>query len=370
MTIHLVSFDIPYPPIYGGIIDIYNKIISFKKHGVKVHLHCFQYNDKKESNILNSLCDQVDYYPRKSFFKSFYKSVPYIIDSRQSEELLSKLIEDDYPILFEGLHTCFYLNHPSLKNHRKVVWMHNIESDYYHHLGEAEKNIFSKIYFSTESKKLKEYESILSYADAIVGVSRNDAAYYQEKYKKGHYIPAFHRNSDVLSKEGRGTYLLYHGSLDVVENHQAAMWLIEKVASKLDIPFIIAGKNPKSSLKDSIKKYPHISLKENTSFEEMDQLIADAHIHLLPTFQDTGIKHKLLNALYNGRFVVANDKMVANTGLESLCIVHNTSEEIIHAIQLLMDRPFDSTQIERRKSILMDEFNNDINIFKLIALLK
>ena len=33
-TLHLVSFDVPYPPDYGGVIDVYNKIKTLYQVGV------------------------------------------------------------------------------------------------------------------------------------------------------------------------------------------------------------------------------------------------------------------------------------------------------------------------------------------------
>ena len=74
-------------------------------------------------------------------------------------------------------------------------------------------------------------------------------------------------------------------------------------------------------LKEAIKKNKNIQLKENISIEEIYSLIQNAQINILPTFQATGIKLKLLSALYTGRHCIVNSPMVANTGLESLCHV-------------------------------------------------
>ena len=41
--LHLISFDVPFPANYGGVIDVFHKINSLHKIGVKVILHCFQY---------------------------------------------------------------------------------------------------------------------------------------------------------------------------------------------------------------------------------------------------------------------------------------------------------------------------------------
>jgi len=36
--LHIVSFDVPAPPSYGGVIDVYYKARALADLGVKVHL--------------------------------------------------------------------------------------------------------------------------------------------------------------------------------------------------------------------------------------------------------------------------------------------------------------------------------------------
>ena len=45
--LHLISFDVPFPANYGGVIDVFYKINSLHKIGIQVILHCFQYGREK-----------------------------------------------------------------------------------------------------------------------------------------------------------------------------------------------------------------------------------------------------------------------------------------------------------------------------------
>jgi hypothetical protein len=363
--LHIISFDIPDPPIYGGIIDVYYKIKSLHNLGYDITLHCFQYNQKAESSTLNQFCKQVIYYPRKKAYKVFFSTMPYIVSSRSNDELLSNLIEDNDPIIFEGLHTCFYLAHPLLKERNKIVWMHNIEWDYYNNLSKADKNFIHKIHFSVESKKLKSFESDLKHAQTIISVNQNDAKYMEQYCENSVFIPPFHLNENISIKSGIGEYVLYHGSLDVVENHQAAVYLINTVFAKIDKKVIIAGKLPKSSLVDLIKKYPNISLRQDLPQVDLNTLIENAQCNILYTFQATGLKHKLLNTLYKGRHIIANDKMVANSGLESLYVEANTSEEIIQKIDELWTKELSEESKEKRMKVLLEHYSNESNAKQL-----
>lgn len=363
-NLHIVSFNVPYPPDYGGVIDVFYKIKALHDLGIKIHLHCFNYG-RDESEELGKICEKVYYYPRKKFYQAIYSKVPYIVGSRQSDELLSNLTADNHPVLFEGLHTCFYLKHPALKDKMKTVRMHNVEWDYYRSLKEAESNYLIKFYFNLESKKLKKFEDELKNADKIFAISKSDYEYLRQSYETISYVPAFHNNETVTSKTGKGNFILYQGNLSVVENNQAAMFIAKKIAEGMPHKFVFAGKNPTSSLKKEIKNIKNIELIENPKFKKMAQLIADAQINLLLTFQSTGIKLKLLNSLYRGRFVVVNGKMVNGTGLEELCIVEDNPNATKRLLSDLMEMDFTQTDIEKRKIILDEGFSNHANAMRI-----
>ncbi len=364
--LHIISFNVPYPPDYGGVIDVFYKIKALHEEGVKVHLHTYHYG-REESAELTTICASVRYYQRKKFYQAIYSSVPYIVGTRQSDDLLSCLMEDNHPVLFEGLHTCFYLNHPALKHRFKMVRMHNIEWDYYNSLGKAERNFFRKFYLYAESRKLKGFEDILGHANAILAISPADTDYLNKKFGNAHYVPAFHPFSNVKSKTGKGEFAIYHGNLSVAENNQAAFYLIHKVFDDIDFPFIIAGKEPLDSLKKEVAKNGRIKLIPNPYDEHMQKMIADAHINVLPTFQPTGIKLKLLNALFNGRFCIVNSQMVQQTGLEELCVVADSAEEVKSVIRKLVDEPFTETEIQKREKLLSEKFSNRSNVRRMLG---
>ena len=98
--LHLISFDVPLPANYGGVIDVFYKIKALTSLGVKIHLHCFEYGRSK-SNELEDLCEEVHYYHRKTTRGYLFRRRPFIAVTRSSEELVQRLLQDEYPILFE-----------------------------------------------------------------------------------------------------------------------------------------------------------------------------------------------------------------------------------------------------------------------------
>lgn len=348
--LHIISFNVPYPPTYGGVIDVFYKLKALHEKGVKIHLHCFQYG-RKESEELKQYCEEIIYYNRDKFWKGIFSDKPFIVQSRNASELIENLNKDKYPVLFEGLHSCFFLPDDRLKNRTKIVRMHNDEAAYYFHLATKEHRILKRLYFYAEYRRLMKYEQVLQFADFILCISKAETRNYKKKYENVSYLGPFHGNKLVRSKTGKGNYALYHGNLEVNENAEAVQFLVEEVFQFADKEFIIAGNQPSQQLVELINQYPKIRLISNPSEKELNELIADAQINILPTFMETGIKLKLINALFKGRFCIVNDQMVAQTGLEKYCIIANNAEEIKIQLQELFQKEFTVEDISFRRTI-------------------
>ena len=359
--LNIVSFDVPLPANYGGVIDVFYKIKALHKLGVKIHLHCFDYGRGTQAD-LEQYCASVKYYKRREKKLFLLSSLPYIVASRLNNNIVKDLCQNNYPILFEGLHTCGTLADIRLDNRTKFVRTHNIEHDYYKGLANVEKKTFKRIYFKREAKKLRKFEGILNLADKVFAISNEDAKYLSSKYNNVDYLPVFHPAEKVEITPGKGNFALYHGNLSVGENNEAAIFLATKVFNDLDYPLIIAGSNPSEELVEICKQNDKIELKAKIDSKEIEQLVADTHVNVLPTFQSTGIKLKLLLALFKGRFCIANNEMILNTGIETLCEVSNSEDEWKNAIKKVFNKEFDTKEIDSRKDVLENNFSNDNSI--------
>ena len=206
-------------------------------------------------------------------------------------------------------------------------------------------------------------------ADYVAAISSADAKDLSTRYKNVHHITAFHPNEEVKIKEGLGKFCLYHGNLEVGENNEAALYLVNQVFSKIKTPLIIAGRKPSKELVSAVSNYSHISIKANINTQDIDELIKTAQINVLPTFQATGIKLKLLVALFTGRHCIVNSPMVANTGLEKLCSIQDSPESMTKEISRLFEMQFDMQEKQKREEVLIENFSNESNVKKLISLI-
>lgn len=368
--LNIVSLNIPYPPNYGGIIDIYYKLVALHDAGVKIILHCFEY-ERGEAPELKEVCEEVHYYHRHTGLLANLTLLPYNVNSRRSKVLLKRLLQNDYPILFEGLHCCSLINHPALDHRTKVFRECNIEHDYYRNLAQSSDNIVHKAFYLIEAWRFKRYQPTIKSADVMICVSKADADYLKAEFPHNHveFIPCFHANNAITSKPGKSDFILYHGKLSVEENERAALFLIKNVFSRLPYRCLVAGMNPRKSISDAAKPFPNIEIIANPPSEVMNYLIGNAQVNALITFQDTGLKLKLLNSLFAGRFTMVNKLMLTGSGLDSACHIADSADNMVETCHALMNRDFTQSDIDARKRILFPTFSNKAQADRLISMI-
>ena len=365
--LHIVSFDVPFPPNYGGVIDVFYKIRALHQHGIRLHLHIFEYPGRDRASELEAYCEEVFYYSRKTGIGSAFSFIPYIVKSRRSESLMNNLLKDKYPVLFEGMHSCYYLGDPRLRNRKLIYRESNIEHEYYINLFAAEHRLVKKAYFLVESMKLRFFQQKLKHAGLMLVVSECDTDYLKKVFpeKDIRFLPSFHANDAVSIEAGCGDYALYHGNIEVPENEAAVEFLIRKVFAGSKHRLLIAGMNPQKRIIELAKPHANISIIANPDDEKLFSLIRNAHVNVLVTFQATGLKLKLLNTLYNGRHCLVNPLMLNGTGLEPLCVIAETAEEFRNKLDELQDIPFTVSAAEKRHELLDQTFSNSGNAARL-----
>ena len=360
-SIQIVAFDNPNPPDYGGVIDVYYKIKALHEIGVKLDLHYFKYGKRIEIEQLTEICSSIYQYERNMGFGAMFSSVPFIVKSRDNEELLQKLSKNPAPILFEGLHCCSFLDHSLLKNHFKIVRTHNIEHDYYQGLFKNTSNSVKKLYYRSESKKLRVFESVLTNADLIISLSSQDATYFKQ-YQKTEFVPPFHQSyTEVFEK---GDYILFHGNLAVEENINALSALLKNVFKEIKHKIIVAGKLPPQKIVQELSTNKNIRLISNPGQEEMTDLICRAKCHILYTNQNTGVKLKFVHAIQTSGHIVLNDAMLFDKIFKDEVEIANDWNTMIKSLNQCME--LDNVKPRPRLKAL---FDNKKNAEKIVSLL-
>ena len=362
--LHIVSFNVPWPADYGGVIDVFYRLKALHEAGVKIHLHCFAYG-REEAPLLNDYCEEVFYYRRDMSLLRFLDRRPFIVSSRDSKELRRRLLQDRHPILLEGLHCCALLEDEELVKGREVfVRAHNVESDYYARLAKSERHFWRRQYLRLDAARIRRYEPVLKRATAVLAISQGDKEKLEQMgcrkvllVTAGHPFSSFNiQHSSLLTPHSSllppHSYALYHGNLSVAENYESVCYLLDHVFYDGRHPLVVAGNEPPAWLRMKIEHTPGASLVASPDDDTLQRLVAEAQVNILVTHQPTGLKLKLLHALFEGRHCLVNSDMVAGTGLAPLCEVSDTPETMREQLDRLMALPFDEAQLDARRAAL------------------
>ena len=345
----------PYPANYGGVIDVYYTVKALAERGVHINLHCF-YNKRKPAPELQSEGVSVNYYKRKMGWWNHVHWLPFTVVSKPLKHLRHQLLKDQNPIIAEVLHCIHVFKDAALKHRLKIYRHSNIEHRYYKGLAIAERHWLKKMYLYIECLKLKHYESKISNANLVWAVNQSDATYFTNRYPglRVQWIPSFNGFKKIDALPGQGTYALFHGNLEVSENILALHWIIKSLAP-FQIPLVVAGNSASEKLWKSLRTYSWITCVPSPQDSELKDLIQNAQVHVLFTHQPTGLKLKLLNVLFNGRWLVCNFNMLDGTPIkpheELGVLVSNDSIEYGQLVKNAMNVKWKANS-EQRNAVL------------------
>ncbi len=364
--LHIIALDNPWPPDYGGAIDMYYKIRALAAEGVKINLHLFAYG-RNDTGDLADRVQALHIYPRRRSPMALFSSLPFIVRTRINAKLVNNILENPAPVLFEGIHTTGILQ--QLKDLPAFLRVHNVERDYYDYLAHNETNFFRQRYFGRESRKLAEYEpQIWGQVKASFTLHPNDTKRIAA-YGRAVEVPVFHPFERVeIDTEKTEKFVLFHGNLSVIENQKAVFFLWKKVVRPLGIRMVVAGKNPSEALKDLARQNPHLGLVADPTSGQMLRLVHQAHVHLIYSDNPSGMKLKLLYALFRGKQILVSRALVENTPLAAITrAAENTAEDWRAKLrELWHSEPDVESELRLRNQVLGEHYDNRRNARKIM----
>ncbi|MFP3596546.1 hypothetical protein [Chryseobacterium sp. SIMBA_029] len=367
--LHIISFNYPYPPTYGGIIDVYYKIKALSELGTIIHLHCFV--DKipqKVDDEIKSLVGNIFFYEKKKNPMLYFSRKPFAAAIRNSETLLKNLTTYKAPLLFEGLQTTAVINYLKDRGFKLYLRLHNNESAYYKGLAKSEKNILKKIIYTLESFKFHHYQNkLLKKFNAVFCLSQKEYMETSNLSANAVLVHLFHGNEVVKNLDKKGDYFLFHGDLTTSDNKKALDETILLFKSLPGYPLIVASDRANESIKKKINKIENIRLVPIGNDDNLHRLFENAHANILLSYQNSGTKVKLFNALYNSRFVIINPNITDDKDLINLCSYGSTIEEIRAHIMMLAEQNYNLTA--ERKEILQQNYSDKAKAKEIAAVI-
>jgi len=361
--IQIVAFNNPYPPDFGGAIDVYYKIKALAELGIEIDLHIYHNNKRDDISGLKPFCKNIKLYKQDTQITKHLSLLPFSVSSRHSKALYENLKKKDAPIIFESLRTCAILKRP-LKQ-KVAVRCHNIEHYYSWGLFKSEKNLVKKTAFFLESLKFKIFESVLKKADLLLPISNYEYSYYSKNFStSSYYLPVFQGGTKKEIKSGFGKYALYHGDLSTADNVKSALFLVD-VFKDLNHPLIIASSFLPKKLYERVKNFKNITFDLILNESQLEKLIQNAHINTLYSFQRSGTKLKVFNALFNGRHCIVNKNIVDDPEILSICEVAENKKEYKIIVENLFQKEFID---DKTRDAVLKKYDSKLNAQKLVKL--
>jgi len=329
--LHVICLDDPTFPVYGGVIDMHYRIQALSHAGVRMYIHAFYKGATPDGSVLKQWAEDVFFYPRLPPWQALQGA--YMMTSRMSTSLLQRLLQDDVPVLFEGMHTSGMLAALKHQNPQRKLFLrsHNIESHYYHDLFMSSTSWWKRLYYQREFRLLRKQEAeILPLFTHIWSISAQEVNILKAFNEQTSWLPAciqFHSQQFkyLPSISANECTLLFHGNFGVSENRHAGQWLIDYIIKTNDksLKLILAGK-----ALDTCHFLAHPQIQYVSDPEFMDAVLAQADLVVLPGKQASGVKIKLLESLSAGKRVLCSAETASGSGLEDALPIFRNVEDL------------------------------------------
>lgn len=366
-ALQIVVFDNPFPPSYGGVVDVFYKIKRLNERKVDIYLHYFDDSGKKPQELIDN-CKAIYVYPRRYSLFTYMSMVPFVVKSRANSKLLKNLEAIGHPVFYEGLNTCYSLQKISSRGLSTFVRLHNIEHEYYKNLGRIESNILKKIFYYIESYRLMLFEKKLVSADCLFAIAPHDYNYFKGVFNCVKYLPVFQSKTELLKTEDR-LFCLFHGDLRLSDNIKSANFLLDFFSKHTVCDLVIASSFENKAIINRIDQIANIKYHKILSLGDMEELFKKTSLHILMSFQSSGIKLKLLNALFTDAHVIANNYVVEGSGLESSCHIFESEKDLRNLIKRYFGKPLTNETLVKRKKQL-EAFDTKASVNTILEILE
>ena len=368
MRILQLCVRVPFPPVDGGSIAMYNLQKALHSNGAK--LKVLSFNTIKQLANLNSL--DKDYLemtglegiyldnrikPFAALFNIFTGESYHIIRfvRRDFEEALVKILkENEYDVIqLESLYMIPYLD--AIRKFSKapvILRTHNIEHLIWKRLAESAKNPLRKWYLNLLTERLQHYEQwSLNRVDAIAAMTQEDADLLKSL---GAEIPIYIAPVGVdihdypVNPHPDPNLIVHLGAMDWMPNQEGIHWFLNEVWPKViqEAPLAklsVAGK----LMPDYLKAYASANVEVNDFVKDGKAFVGKGGIMIVPLFSGSGMRVKIVEGMAMGKAIISTsigaEGIPGKDGTDFL--IANSPTEFADKILLLLRHPEMQTEL-------------------------
>lgn len=324
---------IPYPPIFGGAIDVWERIKGLHSLGYEIDLAV---TDKV--NPTQQQLNEMNLYVRHFFFvrrenkvQQLFNKLPLQLLSRKALSTIK--INHSYDLLILESEFCWSVALNTSINYKKlVVRIHNIESHYFKMLGKSSRSFKDKVYYKLETSKIKKLSAmVFDKADKLWFISKDDLLLV-DRPEKSVFMPFPVNESFTPPVEKTGNNVVFMGSLFMQNNTFGLDWYLKNIHPLLinevaDYHFYIVGslKESNKEIETKYRNLPQVTFVVNASC--LKEYYAKSKVFINPMFHGSGVKVKSVNALVNGLSLVSTTTGAEGIGLTTNMYYH--ADEVV-----------------------------------------
>lgn len=375
---------IPFPPIDGGSIAMYNLSEALYTNGVAVDV--FSLNTKKHFisasdvdadyrqryNLITSSIDtDVKWYMAllNLFTSDSYNIIRFYSDET-AERLKQVLKKKQFDVIqLESIFVSQYIPLIQKYSNAKIVLRaHNIENIIWHRLAHGEKNLLKKSYLGLLARRLKAYENeMIHHHDAILAITPEDANSFKEMGYNNpiSIVPLGIHKSKYERIEWNDDSAIFHvGSMDWLPNNEGIAWFLNDIYPLLlsrcpEVQVYLAGKGmPDSMLKKSNSQLHVFSLVEDPIV-----FAKDKSIMIAPLLSGGGMRVKIIEAMAMGKAIVST--RVGAEGIEcthgkDILLADDEESFALALLQLIKDADLRKKLSSNARILAFEKYDNNV----------
>ncbi len=358
-NILFLTTQLPYPPNSGGTIKSFKLIEYFaKSHHLYVAAPLKEGEEKSISQFVQRVKLKAYYFKplnRKrslgSLLQSYIRSASLNVYRNYSEQIQQKVnswLEDIDVIIVDHYEMGAYV--PDAFKGKVILHAHNAEYVLWQRLAKVLPRSIKKAAVLAEVSRIKRAEKKYGFRANMIWAAPNDIKKLNAlglSFSK--FQATYHLGDDQLLLKpelqfnAKNKTLLFVGTLSWEANIQGLLWFIEKVFPLLlkqekEVQLMVVGKNPDMRLLNAAARYSQILFKGFV--EDLEQVYQKASVAIAPLTFGSGMKVKVLEAMYRGIPMVTTS--VGIEGIEHandcVAVADDPKEFAEHCLTLLNDQ--------------------------------
>jgi len=368
-----VCNDFPYPPMHGGLLDMWNRIQELVQIGAQLDVIA-TVKEPPPPEALRAVEEKVhslDLIVRRPLKSGLLSFKPVQVAIRAGLRQIT--LNSEYgSVIMQTEFTAEILRNPTLKARRTAIRVENDEFAY--HLGNARstRSWKGKLYYLQEALRVKLYSArAFSRVNSLWFISNDELARYKQQRssadaEKALFLPCVVDLSRLQRPSLKGNCVLFIGSLSVSFNQEAITWYIENVHSRLaavdEYHLVVAGSSrgkDMSWLKKLIAPFSNVELQLDVP--DLGPLYDNAAVFINPMKNGYGVKLKTIEAALHGLPIVSTDVGVEGSGLVPgihFALANDASTFAGAVRELLLDKDQAHATVERAQNFLVEHYGH------------